>query len=145
MSTSIHIITRPRAVTFSQYSSLALISKDDMKSKWYSAEEKQEIRQALIRDVRHMSKELDCTDAIGAEQLYQCVVGIENCMTHGLARHVAKKRREHTDAILAEQCLQAETGVCDPEKLSSISKKQSRWSRNRAHKLALGYGALLHE
>lgn len=99
--------------------------------------------QTLIRDARRMSREMNNTPigAIIPEQLYECV-GIEVFVTQGLAMHVAEKKRMHIDAVLSEQRLQEENGVCDIETLSSVSKNGSQWHRNRARKLASAYSEL---
>ena len=127
----------PRGVLFSDFSQLTFIPKDDAESKWYSPEEKQSNREALIQETRHMLKEISSTssDAITSEQLSACI-GIELFVTQGLATHVEKQRRVHIQAVLDEQRLQKEYGVCEPEKLCDVSKMTSKWSRHRARKLA---------
>ena len=136
--------TRPRAVTFSQFSELAFIPKDDIESKWYSKQETHGFRRALVRDAKQMSRQIEDAPAdamITLEQLYECI-GIEVYVTKGLAKDVAKTRRAHVDAVLSEQSLQKRQGVCDLcdiEKLASVSKTRSRWTEVRARKLATGY------
>ena len=142
MSSTTH--TKPRAVTFSQFSELAFITKDVIQSKkWYTKQENHRFRQTMIGDARRMSGEINNTpvEAITPEQLYECV-GIEVFITQGLAMHVAEKKRAHIDAVLSEQMLQEDNGICDIEKLSSVSKNGSRWHRSRAQKLASAYNGL---
>ena len=138
--------TRPRAVTFSQFSELVFIPNDKAESKWYSTQEKHRFRQALIRDARRMSRTFDAAPADGIlpKNLYECV-GIEVLVSQGLARYVAEKKRQHVDAVLSEQRLQKKQGVCDLEMLSRVSKTRSRWTKERARKLATGYCELLND
>ena len=91
-----------------------------------------------------MSREMNNTpvEAITPEQLCECV-GIEVFVTQGLAKDAFEKKRTHIDAVLSEQRLQEEKGVCDIEKLSKVSEKGSRWTRSRAQKLASLYIKLL--
>ena len=91
-----------------------------------------------------MSREINNTpaEAIVPEQLYECV-GIEVFVTQGLARRVAEKKRAHVNAILSEQIVQEQQGVSDLKKLSGVSEKSSRWTKERAQKLAVGYSAIL--
>ena len=138
--------TRPRGVTFSPFSTLAFIPKDEADSKWYSRQEKHRFRLVLIRDARRMARTFKAAPADGIlpEQLYECV-GIEVLVTQGLARHAAEKKRKHVDAVLSEQSLQKQHGACDLERLSGVSKTTSSWTTERARKLATGYCELLND
>ena len=100
----------------------------------------------MIRDAMRISREINNTpiEAITPEQLYECV-GIEVFVTQGLAVYVAEKKRAHVDDVLSEQTLQEYNGICDIEKLSSVSKNGSRWHRSRAQKLASAYNGLLDQ
>ena len=136
----------PRKVAFSQYSQLAFVPKDEAQSKWYSPQEKRKVREAVIQDTRRMMKEMNTTphQDITAEQLCNCI-GIEVFITQDLAMHVEKEKRNHIQAVLAEQSIQRQQGVYAPEKLSDASKNTSRWSRNRARKLAVGYSKMVQK
>lgn len=139
--------TGPRAVTFSRFSELAFIPKDDNSSNnWYSSKDNLSFRQALVQDARRMSREIQGAplDAkILRENLYGCV-GIEKFVTKGLAREIQETRRAHVNAVLSEQSLQRQQGVCDIEKLSSVSNK-TQWTKERARILATGYSKLLRD
>lgn len=139
--------TGPRAVTFSRFSELAFIPKDDNSSNnWYSSKDNLSFRQALVKDARRMSREIQGAplDAkILRENLYGCV-GIEKFVTKGLAREIQETRRAHVNAVLSEQSLQRQQGVCDIEKLSSVSNK-TQWTKERARILATGYSKLLRD
>ena len=134
----------PQKVTFSQYSQLAFVPRDDAESKWFSSQEKRSNREELIQDTRHMMKEINSTppNSITAEQLCNCI-GIEVFVTQGLAAHVEKGKRTHVQAVLAAQRLQRQQGIYNADMLCDVAKKTSRSSRNRAWKLAVGYGRMV--
>lgn len=60
-------------------------------------------------------------------------------LTEGLARHVQQTRRAQIVAVLLEQRRQEYQGIHDVEALSTLSKKKSCWSKERAVQLATGY------
>jgi len=140
-------VAAPLSVSFSRYSQLALIPRrTDIEEcqLWYTDQEKREIRRALVRDPLRMSAVVDrAGTTIDLDQLHECV-GIETYMTRGLARMVVDVRRSNIEAVLAEQRRQAERGVRDEDAISTVSRKHSKWSRDRARKLAEGYSELLH-
>eukprot|EP00584_Thalassiosira_punctigera_P002771 CAMPEP_0172528836 /NCGR_PEP_ID=MMETSP1067-20121228/3078_1 /TAXON_ID=265564 ORGANISM="Thalassiosira punctigera, Strain Tpunct2005C2" /NCGR_SAMPLE_ID=MMETSP1067 /ASSEMBLY_ACC=CAM_ASM_000444 /LENGTH=146 /DNA_ID=CAMNT_0013312801 /DNA_START=796 /DNA_END=1236 /DNA_ORIENTATION=- len=140
--------TRPRAVTFSQFSRLAYIPNDEAGSKWYSSGERNHFRQALIRDATRVSRALESASTEGIlpdpEQLCECI-GIEMLMNQGFALYSMEKKRRHVDAVLSEQMLQRQRGVCDLKRLSEISRTGSEWTTERAQKLATGYSKLLND
>ncbi len=78
------------------------------------------------------------------EHLYECV-GIEALVTRGLTMQMMERKREHVDSMLSEQSLQRQRGVQDPDRLSKVSEASSRWTKERAHKLASGYIELLSD
>ena len=137
--------TRPRGVSFSKYSGLAFIPKDgDVPNdqKWYSSQDTSTFRRALIDDVRRiLSSHIDGKDDAGTthnpEMKYERV-GIEVFLARGLARQIQETKRAHADAILSEQRAQRHLGICDIEKLASVSKKTLR-SSERARIQAIGY------
>ena len=131
-------------VTFSQYSSLVLIPKDDLHAKKNSPQDEQHFRQELVQDARRMARILESTPAynITPEQLYLCV-GIEPFVTPGLALRIEDMRRKHIKAVLEEQRMQRQRGVCDIEKLSFMAQRTSHWARERAGKLAVGYNNII--
>ena len=130
-----------KQVTFSQYSSLLIISNDNTRIKKNSPQDEQRFRQELVQDARRMARILETTPAynVTPQQLYQCM-GIEPYVTPGLAVRLQDIKRKHVNAVLGEQ--RRQRGVCDIEKLSSVSKQTSGWSRERAYKLGVGYSDL---
>ena len=133
-------------VTFSQYSELALIPKDDNKTssqKWHSSQEYQNFRRALIEDARRVSSR-DDVRVPSSSVRYQHhnvadQVGIEVFLSRGLAQHVQETRRAHIHAVLREQHLQRQRGVCNVERLARSSMKTSKMTSERARILAIGY------
>lgn len=136
----------PRAVTFSQFSELVFIPKDDKMecNKSYSTQERRRFRQELIREVQKLSRELNDTptESITPEQLVRCV-GIEVFVSKGLVRYVTEKKRAHVDAVLLEQSIQRKQCVCDIEMLSEVSRMRSQWARDRAGTLGTGYSKIV--
>eukprot|EP01083_Nonionella_stella_P041668 112884_1 len=139
---------RPRSVTFSHFCDVAYVAKEDTPSKkWYSARDKKRFHRSLLRDAKQMSTEvgdLPTEVTLTPEQLIECL-GIEIFVTSGLAKYVLKTRNAHVAAVLSEQSHQEQQGVCNLQKLSSVSKAISRFSTERARKLAVGYSKLLNE
>ena len=138
----------PRAVTFSEYSDLSFIPSHHEKSTlWYSSKDMQNFRQSAIYDARKVSnaiKDLPTGDVLTHEQLPKCL-GIENFLCHANARCAHQSRRAQIAAVLSEQIMQKHRGICDIERLSSVSKIGSAASMEKARKFALGYAALVEE
>ena len=137
---------RSHAVTFSICSDLYIVpaSEQDRSTTWYTSEDKQGFRRSMVKSIRKITRELEELP-MGATmtqcQLLNCL-GIELLITSGVARSAAEVRRAHIDAILSEQRLQKLQGVCDIDRISSISEERSHWTVERARKLATGYAAL---
>ena len=137
---------RSHAVTFSICSDLYIVpaSEEDRSTTWYTTEEKQGFRRSMVKSIRKITRELEELP-MGATmtqcQLLDCL-GIELLITSGVARSAAEVRRAHIDAILSEQRLQKLQGVCDIDRISSISEEGSHLTTERARKLATGYAAL---
>lgn len=101
------ISRRPKEVAFPQYSDWTFIPKDNFESKWYSAQEKQSILQAVARDAIQLSREIRgnaSSEDISPEQLCKCV-GIDALVNRGLARRMMDHMRAHIEAVLFEQGL----------------------------------------
>ena len=98
---------------------------------------------SLFEDAMRTSRHINDTpaEALTPDQLRECV-GVEAFVDQGTSRLVADRKRSHVDAVLSEQMLQRYQGVRDPERLSIVSKKSSRWTTERAHGLAVGYSEL---
>ena len=135
-------------VTFSKLSQLAIIPEWDEASTseaWYTKDDKIIFQRALLRDARRVAAEVERAplDApLTADVLYECV-GIEAFVTDGLMARIAERRRAHVRAVLVEQRLQKELGIHDPERLAAVSSQFSRSMKDRARRLAFGYGQLL--
>ena len=131
-----------KRVTFSPFSELAFIPKDQAESKWYCGQEMDHLRQELLQDAKRMSREMNSTSpgSIGPDQLYDCL-GLEMFVTPGMARRVADEKQAHVRRVLHEQRLQAGQGILDVRKLARVAEK-SQWTRVRAQKLALAYRRL---
>ena len=137
----------PKVVTFSHFSELAYIPKDHDPKKWHSSEDMEGFRRALAVDVRSVSRDLvgdflrnpsssTSEHARNPSRQYECL-GIEMFVTEGLAKKIQDTRRAHVKAVLDEQALQRQQGICDAKKLSSVSKR-SNWSEKRARIVAMG-------
>ena len=59
------------------------------------------------------------------------------------ARQAEQSRRANVAAVLSEQRRQKHEGICDIERLSSVSMSGSEWSSTKARKLAAGYAAII--
>ena len=139
--------TTPKSVSFSECSSLYLLTKDhedDTDSVWYTPQERKHFRLALLRDARKMSKYLQNAQAeMSPEQLCECI-GIEHWLsTPDVPRRMAETRRSHASDVLLEQQRQERFGVYDVERLASVSMRKTSQSKERASRLAVGYSKVL--
>jgi len=145
MSTHGHTMTNRRAVTFSEFSEMRIIPREnETGSKWISSQEKQRNRREMIGSIMRMSRDIIRNTAPGAatpEQLFECI-GIEKFLTPDFARNLREKRRAHVDAVISEQRRQVQEGVSDIEALKEVSKASSRSNRYRSCKLAMGFWLL---
>eukprot|EP00581_Thalassiosira_minuscula_P010537 CAMPEP_0183712802 /NCGR_PEP_ID=MMETSP0737-20130205/7867_1 /TAXON_ID=385413 /ORGANISM="Thalassiosira miniscula, Strain CCMP1093" /LENGTH=136 /DNA_ID=CAMNT_0025941509 /DNA_START=331 /DNA_END=741 /DNA_ORIENTATION=+ len=129
-------------VTFSKYSQLVVIPPDsNEEAKWFSVQEKNQMKRAFFEDVMRVSSQFHLVSP-PPDLLYECV-GIEKFLAPGIARRVANEKRAHCHVIVAEKRRQMEQGVCDVEKLSTISKMTSMCAVKRAQSLASSYSQLL--
>ncbi len=137
-----------RAVTFSEYSELVAFPCDhDTATTWYSSKETRQFRQTMIDDAWKASQEIIDLPHGGilTHELTQCL-GIKIFRTHGVAKCTGvQARRTHIAAVLSEQLMQKQMGICDVERLSRVSQNTSHASVLKAQKLAVGYAALLIE
>ena len=134
-------------MSFSHFSEGTLIPEDEPETKWYSEEEEANFRQTRLNDVRRVSRAMERTPAdamVTEDQILNCV-GIESFVTEGLAQHAEDVRLSHLEAVLFEQIKQKHRGIYDPERLSKISRLRSRWTKERARRLATGYSTFLKE
>ena len=130
--------TRPhQSITFSQYSELAFIHREENASKLsYTSQDYDMFKRTLIEDARRISREDETRAPIPHHHER---VGIEVFLSQDLARQVDLARRSHVRAVLQEQELQKQRGICDVEKLSSVSSQKSFRSQERARILAIAY------
>ena len=148
-SSKVPSLSSARAVFFSEYSELVYIPRSDDRKKstvWYSSKDRHSFRQTLIEDVRRVSQEihnLPLGGLMSQEQMCYCL-GVEAYLS-GLAaaRQAEQSRRANVAAVLSEQRRQKHEGICDIERLSSVSMSGSEWSSTKARKLAAGYAAVM--
>ena len=141
---------RSRGVHFSTHNQLVNIpipSSEENKARWHSSKSKKKFKKVLINDVRRMAEVLSSTssdDDISTCDLNACV-GIEIFLSHGLANLAREKRKMHTNSILNEQSRQQKINIRDDDRLSRVSERSSRWSRDRSHDLAVGYWEIMDD
>lgn len=136
-----------RAVTFSEYSALFYYHCHNDKSSTYSSKDMYHFRRMRLYDVYHVRSEINKLpngDIMTHEQLLECL-GIEMFVRNDAARSVRQARRAHIAAVLSEQVIQKQIDIFDSERLSKVSQISSRMTVEKAHKLAMGYAALLME
>ena len=129
-------------VQISQFSCVIIIPYDDPESKWYTKEEEDYFKQAMLSDVSMLRDLLrDATSALISEEvLYECL-GSENLLSSYTADLVFKKRREHSMAVLSVQRNYKGEGDDMIEMLGKTSRKSSRWARKRAFTLASAFAS----
>ncbi|KAL7466162.1 hypothetical protein ACHAXS_009885 [Conticribra weissflogii] len=143
--------TRParKQVHFSDVNELAHIavpSPTEYHRRWYNAGDKNNFKRALARDVRKVTSLIRSSsfENVRAEVLVACV-GIELFLSPDLARRTVDKRTRHLNGVLDEFARQERQGLMDDRRLGHLSERSSRWSRERAHELALGYWELIND
>lgn len=121
-------------------------SADELLDRWYSPNDKHQFRKALQRTARKLANILaskaDEDEEMSVDELVECV-GMEAFLSKGLARHMHEKRKKHSYSVLGEYCCQQQLGVRDDDRLAKVSKLSSKWSRTRAHDVAVGYWEIL--
>jgi hypothetical protein len=127
-------------VQISQFSCAITIPYDDPESKWYSKEEENYFKQAMLSDVSMLRDFIrDATPALISEEiLYECL-GSENLLSSYTADLVFKKRREHSKAVLSVQMNYKGDDMV--EMIGKTSRKSSRWARKRAFTLASAFAS----
>ena len=145
MSSRISTASRPKSVTFSHFSELAFIPKDkESPRKWYTAQDTHHFRQVMAQDILSVQMKIQRMPqeaVLSPEDLYECV-GIEVCLANGLGQRMREARFAHLNAVLFEQNLQRQNGICDLEKLSAVSEKKTLWIKERAHTVATTYSKI---
>jgi len=128
----------PRTITFSEYSDLYFINKDDENSAtWYSSNDMLQFRKTLVDDARTASQDLQDLPLgdMTHQQLCECL-GIETLLFSGVARCIQHAKRAHIAAVLTEQSMQRREGICDIERISRVSQNRSRWTVEKSQKFA---------
>src|SRR6056300_1196839 len=91
---------RRQTVTFSQYSQLALIPKDNnISDKWYSSKESRCFRKTYFDDARRVSSSIEQGKT---PQVYE-TVGIEPFTTPDLLKRIQETKSAHVTTVLLEQ------------------------------------------
>ena len=143
--------TMPRAmkgdgrVHFSAHSKVTFVhipSRDETNNRWYADKDKEHFRQELKNDILEAADLFASPDRgqniVSNRDLCKCV-GIEKYLTLELASHMREKRHRHAHTIIKEIERQRLLNICDDEELAKVSRRSSRWFRERAHILAAGY------
>ena len=135
-----------RNVRFSSMSILTFVeypTKEINAKKWTSTEDRKSSRQAQLSDVLKTRSLIESKprESLSQEEILQCI-GIESLLTNKVLKYTCEKRRMHKQAVLAEQQRQQSLHIHDDEDLCQISEIHSQWSRERAHKIALGYSRM---
>ena len=128
------IVRRPKvvkSVSFSPTSKMALFpckSKAELKSTWYSEEEKAQFKRLLVRKAAEVARMLDdeTPDHLVTEEDMCETVGMENYLNPRLCRIVRLQRKRHAQTLVYAQ------GQCDPALLARVSEQSSLRSREQA-------------
>mmetsp|Transcript_22966 Transcript_22966/g.48120 ORF Transcript_22966/g.48120 Transcript_22966/m.48120 type:complete len:165 (+) Transcript_22966:98-592(+) len=135
--------TPPRRVHFSDKSEMIIldpVQREEEHLVLYTKEEMASFRRQLVYDVRTVLRALN--SGVSDVILGNCV-GIETFLSPELARRVIQVRNSHVKAVMDEQRHQRGLGFRSSERLKAVAEAGSRWSRDRAHELAVGYFELL--
>lgn len=123
---------------------LAYYEKECSKSSiWYSPEELEDISRKMMigsttaRTMLPDSSEQHPPDIVQDDKEY-CTRGLESMSPEGGARHSSlEKESSVVDLLLAEQGVQKDNGVHDPENLANVCRVQSEHKIKAAHLMAL--------
>mmetsp|Transcript_25906 Transcript_25906/g.52684 ORF Transcript_25906/g.52684 Transcript_25906/m.52684 type:complete len:192 (+) Transcript_25906:157-732(+) len=117
-------------------------SCDELLDRWYSPSDKHKFRKALQRTARKLAtilaSKVEEDKEMSVDELIECV-GMEAFLSKGFARLMHEKRKKHSFSVLGEYCHQQQLGVRDDDHLAKVSKLSSKWSRERARNVAVGY------
>ena len=121
-------------------------SQREFRRRWYSEQERDDLKRRLAGDVHRMSMTLAETpmEGISKEDLLKCV-GMESIMTQELRTMVHRRKREHVRAVLTVQSDQDSRDVVNEDEIARVSRRSSKWTRKRAQELADGYWTCLKE
>mmetsp|Transcript_33369 Transcript_33369/g.66360 ORF Transcript_33369/g.66360 Transcript_33369/m.66360 type:complete len:195 (-) Transcript_33369:180-764(-) len=138
-----------KKVKFSEVADMTHVdfpSSSELRQRWYTADDKTRFKRILARDVRRMISIVSSTpgECLSTEVLEACV-GIEIFLSRDLAQRTREKRARHMIGVLNESGRQGRSERIDDERLSRVSEKTSRWARDRAFELAVGYWELFRE
>ena len=113
------------------------VSDDDSEqsSTWYSKSEYKKFHKTLKSDIKAM-KEVTSGRAEKESLQDSIFTGIEQFASKDVLRKTVDYRIAHRDAVLAEYRWQDTRGIVDLKRLSSISKKLSKWGKIKALILA---------
>lgn len=128
------IVRRPKvvkSVSFSPTSKMAVFpckSKAELKSTWYSEEEKAQFKRLLAQKAAEVTRMLDdeTPDHLVTEEDMCETVGMENYLNPRLCRIVRLQRKRHAQTLVYAQ------GQCDPALLARVSEQSSLRSREQA-------------
>ena len=130
-----------KSVSFSPTSKMALFpckSKAELKSTWYSEEEKTQFKRLVPLKAAKVTRMLDETPEHLTEADMCETVGMETYMNPRLCRIVKLLRQRHAQTLVYAQ------GQCDPALLARVSEQSSLRSREQAHQRALNQLRLGH-
>ena len=127
------IVRRPKvvkSVSFSPTSKMAMFpckSKAELKSTWYSEEDKTQFKRLLVRKAAEVTRMLvdETPDHLTEEDMCE-TVGMENYLNPRLCRIVRLQRKRHAQTLVYAQ------GQCDPALLARVSEQSSLRSREQA-------------
>ena len=128
------IVRRPKvvkSVSFSPTSKMALFpckSKAELKSTWYSEEDKTQFKRLLAQKAAEVARMLydETPDLLVTEEDMCETVGMENYMNPRLCQIVRLQRKRHAQTLVYAQ------GQCDPALLARVSEQSSLRSREQA-------------
>ncbi len=121
-------------------------SLEEFDVRWYQKKDKKRFKKAIMQDTKRMAEILASAsgEEISSDVLTSCV-GIELFLSPGLARRAKEKRMLHSHIILEEISRQEELNIEDDKRIRKLSERSSKWSRERAHDLAVGYWEIFDE
>lgn len=131
---------KPRAVTFSRFSTMLVFPRADDKKAHYSRPDIESFKREAMLDVRALRRILASTPAaeVGEGVLLNCI-GLEGLLSQDVMEAAMAARRAHVRAVLGEHRDQVRRGVGSAEMLALVSMQSSLRAQRRAERIAVGY------
>ncbi|KAL7466144.1 hypothetical protein ACHAXS_011034 [Conticribra weissflogii] len=107
--------------------------------KWIPQQDLEKFREDVRLDVQSIVMARNCRGSSDTsssnEDEHLCTFGLEHLLSRDDCNELISRRLETINAVLDEQERQDDLGIWDPQAISFVSFKYSKWARERAQEL----------